>query len=169
MRRSALFGAIFALAGTFASAAYGFDYESFKPNTLARAHAAFVALVKKDEAQVPFKTGDGIYDEGGQGWSVRARYLGRSRPLTEEELKFVRNWLKSVQKADAAVMFVNAYLFQDAGVDYWLPVEAPVAKFFPKELKVGQAIDLYMIEVGGIRSKRRWLWLPFVEEFRKTN
>ena len=110
-----------------------------------------------------------MYDPEGQAWRVRARYAGHVRPLDKDELKFVREWLKSTGHQDQNALFVNAYLFQDFGVDYWLPVQAPVARFFPRALKAGQLVDLYILDLGGARGKRGWNWLPVVEEFKKPN
>jgi hypothetical protein len=154
----------------FASGAWAqaLDLDSFRPKRLAEARANFLAEARKPVPGTGGKLLTNYFDHGGQGWRSRASYTGRSRALDTEELAFIRLWLKSIRREDAAYMFTTSYLFTVDGVDYWLPVEAQVAEFFPKELKPGDRIDLFVAEIGGTRRGKDWLWLPVVEEFEKV-
>jgi len=160
-----LAAAAFALvaAGAWAQ---GFDYDAFQPTTLSKARAEFVEVASQPIPGRPGAFLTSYFNQGGQRWRTPATYTGQSRPLDAEELKFIRDWLKSSQRENLAGIFTDSYLFTLDGAEYWLPVQAPVATFFPKELKPGDKIDLYLVEIGGTRRGDRWLWLPLVSEFR---
>jgi hypothetical protein len=142
--------------------------DSFHPMTLAEAKANFLVEACKPVPGTGGKLLTSYFDHGGQGWRARASYTGRSRDLEAEELAFIRLWLRSIRREDAVGIFTTSHLFTVDGADYWLPVETPVAEFFPKELKPGDRIDLYVAEIGGTRRGDEWLWLPLVEEFEKV-
>jgi hypothetical protein len=146
-----------------------FDFDRFKPTTLAAAKADFLADARAPIPGVPDKIHNKYFDQGGRGWRARAAYTGQSRPLEAEELAFIRGWLKSVGHEEAADTFTTSYLFTADGKDYWLPVEGPVAAFFPKELRPGDVVDLYLAEIGGAHAEAGWIWLPLVEEFQKPD
>jgi hypothetical protein len=166
--QAAVAAAALTLFATAAWAQDGFNYDSFEPATLAEAKAGFLAGAQEFSIAVAGdKPGDGYFDQGGRRWRAQASYTGKSRPLDTAELTFIRNWLKSVRREDVVGLFTTSYLFTADGKDYWLPVEAPVAAFFPKELKPGDVIDLYLAEIGGTRGEDGWIWLPLVEEFRR--
>jgi hypothetical protein len=165
--RATLLAAALALIATGASA-QSFNYDRFKPTTLAEAKADFLSDSAKPDPAVPDKVGESYLDEGGRRWCAEAAYSGRSRPLDADERTFIENWLKSISRQDMLPKFANSYLFTADGKDYWLPVEEPVADFFRKELRPGDVVDLYMAEIGGTHRKDGWAWLPLVEEFRKV-
>ncbi len=104
-------------------------------------------------------------DLGGARWRVGATYTGRSRPLAADELDFIRGWLKTMQIGGMEDLFTTSYLFSADGQEFWLPVETQVAGFFTTDLKPGDAVTLYLAEIGGPRRKDGWVWLPLVEEF----
>ena len=147
-------------------AARAFDYDAFQPTTLSKARAEFVEVASQPIPGRPGAFLTSSFNQGGQRWRTPATYTGQSRPLDADELKFIRDWLKSSQRENLAGIFTDSHLFTADGVEYWLPVQAPVATFFPKELKPGDKIDLYLVEIGGTRRGDRWLWLPLVSEFR---
>ena len=161
-----VFAAVLALLATGAWA-QDLNLESFTPTTLAEAKADFLADAQAFVAAAPDNLLDNYFDQGDRRWRAQAAYAGRSRPLEPDELKFIRAWLKTVRREDAAGMFTTSYLFTVDGKDYWLPVEAQVAAFFPSELKPGDVIDLYLAEIGGTHRRDGWVWLPVVEEFQK--
>ena len=158
--------AVLALFASGASA-QGFNYDAYQPTTLYEAKAEFIEVARQPISGRPGAFLTSYFNQGGQRWRAQATYSGKSRPLDAEELKFVRDWLKSSQRDELADIFVDSHLFTLDGAEYWLPVQAPVAKFFPKELKPGDKIDLYLVEIGGTRRGDHWLWLPLVSEFRK--
>ena len=165
--RTALVAAALALFATGANA-QGFNYDLFKPTTLAEAKADFLSDATKPNPAVQDRVGNSYLDQGGRRWRAEAAYTGRSRALDADELVFIGYWLKSVSRPDVISQFTTSYLFTAGDKEYWLPVEEPVAAFFPKELKLGDSIELYLAEIGGTHPKDGWAWLPLVEEFRKA-
>jgi hypothetical protein len=166
-----LLAALVAIGLTFFAndvSAQALDFDAFHPNTLASAKADFLAEASKPVPGTGGKLLSSYFDLGGQRWRARASYTGQSRALNAEELAFIRLWLKSIKREEVVDLFRTSHLFTMDGVDYWLPVQAPVAEFFPKELQPGDRIDLYVAEIGGTRRGAEWLWLPLVEEFEKV-
>jgi hypothetical protein len=69
---------------------------------------------------------------------VQVTYSGQSRPINTERRKFIELWGSSHgQGPSYADVFQMEYLFKEGSVEYWLPVQAPVAKYFAKEFAEG--------------------------------
>jgi len=99
---------------------------------------------------------------------VRLTYTGQLRWISGERRKFIELWAGAYsQTQDYAAMFETEFLFKEEAQEYWLPVQSQVAKYFDKELKKGDAVDLYMIRPGGLRKKDKLDWIFLVEEFQK--
>ena len=86
----------------------------------------------------------------------------------------VPDWVGNFQNPDFpelfagyAKAFTRAYLFKADGQDHWLPVQNGVSEFFPKELKDGDAVTLYLLESGGTKKGSRWTWTYLVEDFKQ--
>jgi hypothetical protein len=95
-------------------------------------------------------------------------YTGVQRPLDAPAKDYVGKFGRGVGASDEAIATYQAeYLFREDGKDYWLPVQAPVAAFFTKELKPGDAVDLYALTAGGYLTETGWQWIALVEEYRK--
>jgi len=64
--------------------------------------------------------------------------------------------------------YVTEMLFVENKTKYWLAVRKDsLARL--KELKRGDATDLYIIRLGGIRAVDKLEWLFLVEKFLKPN
>jgi len=99
---------------------------------------------------------------------VRLTYTGQLRRISGERKKFIELWAGAYsQTQDYAAMFETEFLFKEEAQEYWLPVQSQVAKYFDKELKKGDAVDLYMIRPGGLMEKDKLDWIFLVEEFQK--
>jgi hypothetical protein len=44
-------------------------------------------------------------------------------------------------------------------------VQSQVAAYFPKELKPGEAVTIYVRNAGGFRLSTEWEWIFLVEEY----
>jgi hypothetical protein len=99
---------------------------------------------------------------------VRLTYTGKSRTLADERKKFVELWSGTYsQESNYADMFQTEFLFKEGAQEYWLPVQQQVTRYFEKELKPGDAVDVYLIRPGGLRAKDKLDWIFLVEEFQK--
>jgi hypothetical protein len=148
--------------------AQGIDHDRFQPSTL----AALVKNLGKSgaefDAQFPErKPQDFIFDTELSHWAVPVIYTGRERPMDPIELDYVRGIHKSIHQEQMGALYEKALLFRADGRDYWLPVQTPVIPYFSKELKIGQEIDLYLVQPGGVRRANGWEWLFLVEDFQK--
>jgi hypothetical protein len=63
-------------------------------------------------------------------------------------------------------LFESEFLFTEGAQEYWLPMQEPVTSF-NKNLKKGDAVDLYLIRSGGLRVKDKADWIFLIEEFQK--
>jgi hypothetical protein len=99
---------------------------------------------------------------------VRMTYTGESRPLGEVRSKFIEMWAGAYSNVpDYARNFENEVLFKEGQQEYWLPVQKQVAKYFDKELKKDEPIDVYLVRPGGVRSGEKVDWIFLMEEFQK--
>jgi hypothetical protein len=101
---------------------------------------------------------------------VRVKYTGKSRPISSTKMDaFTKYWLPlfARESASYADLYENDFLFSEGETEYWLPVQKKVSSYFPKELTVGDEIDVYLVRAGGVCEKRKCDWLFLVEEFRR--
>ena len=75
--------------------------------------------------------------------------------------------LRGEQKA-LADYYQNEYLYKVGNDEYWLPTSTPITKYFDKELKPGDKMDLYLISIGDYRTTDKKIdCVLLVEEFQK--
>ena len=155
-------------AATLASSAFAqaIDYSRLQHSTLEGLVANLNAGVAKDKGHNP-KVGDRIFDGALSGWVVEAGYTGAVSPMSDDEKAFLRDGFRSVQQEPLAALYDKSMLFHVGGKDYWLPVQSEVIPFFAKELKVGDKVDLYVLQTGGMLQKSGWEWVFMVVDFQK--
>src|SRR2546427_2637014 len=85
---------------------------------------------------------------------IRLSYTGKSRTLSPERKKFIELWAGSYfsQTPGYADHYESEFLFKEGNDEYWLPVQKQVASYFPKELKKGDTVDVYLIRPGGLST-----------------
>ncbi len=99
---------------------------------------------------------------------VRVKYTGKNRQISSVKKELLQNWGKMFGQTDKYLAnYETDYLFTESGVEYWLPVQKKVSAYFPKELKEGDDLDIYLVRVGGVCIKKECDWLFLVEEFQK--
>lgn len=155
---------LFALA-LFCGKAYsqGFPWDDFKPRTLKE-----IVAMEADVEQRDRKENNVVFHGNMLLSRVRVVYKGQSRPISKVKKEMIRNWAKMMGNPEEyAENYESDFLFTEDSVDYWLPVQKKVSSYFEKELRVGDAVDLYLVRAGGIRTGGKWDWLLLVEEFQK--
>ena len=60
-------------------------------------------------------------------------------------------------------------LFNEGGTDYWLAVRKEALPRYERELKKGDAVDLYLIRVGAAKTSGGWEPVLLIENVRKPN
>lgn len=141
--------------------AQGFPWEVFKPRTLKEVISITTKAVKPDDSM--FLAQNQLESK------VEVVFTGKSRPTIEARKTFINMWfgmLRADQKG-LAELYEREYLYQEGEAEYWLPTSKPITKYFDKELKPGDTMDLYLISIGAYRGKERIDCVLLVEEFQK--
>ncbi|HYJ90229.1 MAG TPA: hypothetical protein VEV84_02890, partial [Pyrinomonadaceae bacterium] len=105
---------------------------------------------------------------------VRVKYAGKIREMSAVKKDLLKSYWAKLFAQDSdkySDLYENDFLFTENGVEYWLPVQKQVSAYFPKELKEGDDIDIYIVRAGGVCIKKECDWLFLVEEYKrpKTN
>lgn len=119
------------------------------------------------EQRQPERPGDLFFNPGENGrGKTRAIYTGDSRPLDPRTQAFLVAFASTSGGNDQyAALFQREYRFNADGKDWWLPVQRQVAAYFPKELKTGESVMIYVRNAGGFRQSTDWEWIFLVEEY----
>lgn len=100
--------------------------------------------------------------------AIRVEYTGKSRAISSERISlFAASQSSLGVDAKVLTLLKDEYLFRECDKEYWIPVQKQVAAFFPKELKPGYKITLYLMAVGGVRLNGKWNSVFLVNEFKK--
>jgi hypothetical protein len=76
-------------------------------------------------------------------------------------------WQESLNiKASTLTLLKDKYLFKECDKEYWIPFQKQVAAYFPKELKAGDRITLYLMAVGAVKTKDYWEFVFLTNEFK---
>jgi hypothetical protein len=132
----------------------------YKPQTLKQVAAAEAksASQQKDEEKL-FAHGDL------RPTRVRVTYAGRSRQLPKIKKALLYRWAQLY--AGAPTHYTGPYkaelLFKENGVPYWLAVREDSVAQFEKEFKKGDAVDLFLVRLGGAMTNSKWEWLLLIE------
>jgi hypothetical protein len=162
---------IFVLLISFLSAksniAQDFPYDKYLPRTLAE----LTAMDETDAKNIPESPkGQFIIHANPFYSAVRVKFIGTVKSLETEEKEYLKMWQSSLgYDAEILKLFENKYLFKECDKEYWIPVQKQVAAYFPKELKSGDMITLYLMYPGGLKIKpaTTWNFLFLVNEFQK--
>lgn len=141
----------------------GFPWDDFKPRTLKE-----ITNMEADVEQRNQKENNIVFHGDFLPSRVRVTYIGASRPISKVKKEMIGNWTKMMGNPEEyAKQYESEFLFSEDAVEYWLPVQKKVSAYFDKELNKGDAIDLYLIRAGGIRTAGKWDWMLLVEEYQK--
>jgi hypothetical protein len=102
---------------------------------------------------------------------VRATYTGSTRPLLQIKKEVLRQWARLY--AGFPEGYTEPYdteaLFTEEGAEYWLAVRKKSLPEFEREMKRGEAVDLYLIRVGASKVADKWEQMLLIESIRKAN
>ena len=167
MRRAILVLAFLAFLAALSPAGAGGAWAQGYPSlSFAQMIQLDLALIRQQRQ--PERPGDLFFNPSTEtgGARTRAIYTGQSRPLDQRKQAFINAFAStSVGNDRYAALYEREYRFTAGGQDWWLPVQSQVAGYFGKELKVGQAVTLYIRNAGGFRLSDSWDWVFLVEEF----
>lgn len=149
--------------------AQGFPYHLYAPRTMAE----LTELNSVDEnTQTIGKTQIAISAKPFYS-AVRVEYAGKVRNLTERKLAFYKIWAtvldveSSTNEGDILDIIQKEYLFKECDKEYWITVSTPAANDFPKDMKMGDRITLYLMIAGGRKfDKEDWDYMYLTNSFR---
>jgi hypothetical protein len=142
-----------------------FPWNDFERRTLQE--LVKINLADTDELKLYPDKGQFVYPDKILPSVVRVTYVGKSRAIVSERKKFIESWVGEYGKdPNYANLFKSEFLFKEGDQEYWLPLQEPVT-YFEKNLKKGDAVDLYLIRLGGLKVRDNLDWLFLVEEFLK--
>ena len=100
---------------------------------------------------------------------VRATYTGTARPLPQIKKEVLRQWARLYAGSPEGYTepYETEMLFTEGGAKYWLAVRKKSLPQFERELKRGEAVDLYLIRVGAAKTSEEWESMLLVESFQK--
>lgn len=159
----ALLAITLASVSTIATLTQGFPWEIFKSRTLPEVISVTTKALGTEDT--------GFFAQNQYESKVQVVYTGESRPIPKERKWFITTWfgmLRSEQKA-LADHYQNEYRYKVGEDEYWLATSEPITKYFDKELKPGDKMDLYLISIGAFHTKDRKVdCVLLVEEFQKV-
>lgn len=155
-----------AILSFFAQTSYSqsFPYQEYKTRTLGE-----LVEMNSDVKKVDYADKKGVLINSKPFYSaIRVEFTGKSRPISSEKMNLFKMWQESLGvNANVLTLLKDEYLFKECDKDYWIPVQKQVAAFFPKELKSGDKITLYLMAVGGVKPKDMWEFVFLTNEFKK--
>ena len=100
---------------------------------------------------------------------VLVTYTGKRRLIPQFKKEAIRQWARLY--AGSIEHYTKPYqsemLFNESGVGYWLAVHEN-SRLSKKELKQGQALNLYLIRLGAAIVGDKYDWTLLVEDFREA-
>jgi len=100
---------------------------------------------------------------------VRVTYKSGARPLPPIKQEVLRQWawLYAGVPEHYTAPYETEMLFTEDGMEHWLAVNKKLLPQFEEGLKEGEAIDLYVIRLGGVRTEGKWELVLLVETFAR--
>jgi hypothetical protein len=145
----------------------GFPWDDFKRRTMTE-----IIKINNDDSVEDFKRLNSqnalIVRNNFLPSVIRLTYTSDVRPVGQARLKFIEMWVAVIAKQkDLHKLYQREFLFKEGADEYWMPVQEPVTKYFDKELKNGDLVDLYVVRPGGVKTGDQVDWVFLVEEFQK--
>lgn len=148
--------------------AQGFPYHLYVPRTLSELtdiNEKARPPIQKDSKNIAISVKP-FYS------AIRLEYAGKSRKLSKEKLGLFKIWAEAlnVGSSNTNAKFLDLldkeYLFKECDKEYWIPVQVPAANDFPKDMKKGDRITLYLMLTGGIETDGKWEDIYFTNSFK---
>ncbi|MBX7173540.1 MAG: hypothetical protein K1X72_21410 [Pyrinomonadaceae bacterium] len=143
--------------------AQDFPFDKYKTRTLSE-----LVEIEREATKTTYE-GKGLLIDAKPFYSaVRVKFIGTSRAISSEKKNLLKMWQGSLgYDAEILSLYENEYLFKECDKEYWIPVQKQVAAYFPKELKSGDMITIYLMVVGGVKLEKDWDFVFLINEFQK--
>jgi len=115
------------------------------------------------------RTGIGINQGDDFASRIPTTFSGKFREISQLSQEVTVKWLTKhhpkMDSLEAKRLYPTEGLFYEAGVEYWLPVQANLLSSMRAEAKAGHIIILYLSMIGAYRSDSQTTWVLPVDEF----
>lgn len=142
---------------------------NYKPGSLKDlATTQLQALLKTPNVSLKGSDGKPFADFSYNSYPTRAKvmFTGESRKTLASTLTLIELWLTTIGRSkEEAKLFETEYKFTEDGVDHWLPVQSTLIEHFPKKIKKGDEIMIYVAWMGIKYDKEVPRSLTIVNEF----
>lgn len=105
--------------------------------------------------------------------AVRLEYAGEVRNLSERKIGYYKMWAAALNvgstdtKQNVLDILQKEFLFKECDKEYWITVSTPAANDFPKNMKKGDRITLYLMLAGGMKyDKEPWSGMYLANSFK---
>ena len=100
---------------------------------------------------------------------VKVLYDGTTRPVVEIRKRVITEWANRFAGVPEfyTVPYETEMLFTEDGKSYWLVVKTEFLPKFQKDLKKGEAVELFLIKLGNARVDDQLEPVLLVEKFEK--
>jgi hypothetical protein len=156
-----MFRSLTLIAISFVSTLQGFPFEIFKSRTLKDVISITTKSIRPDDSM--FLANDQLESK------VEVVFTGQSRSISERRKTFIKKWVGMLRSNQPgyAELYDREYLYKEGADEHWLATSKPITKYFDKELKPGDKMDLYLISIGAYRTNDEIECVLLVEEFQK--
>lgn len=142
-------------------------WDRYQPGTLTGLTNAADSVVRQSLIEVPDKGPTEHFFGDKRAILATVIYKGDSRPTNPIRHQLIARWGMSILRdSSVAADFDREYLFQEGDKLFWLPVQDPVATFFPKELRPGQPVSLFVMLIAAYSKDDVITWATIVNEFK---
>jgi len=142
-------------------------WDRYQPGTLTAATSAADSIIRQSLIEVPDKHPSEHFFGDKRAILATVIYKGDSRPINPIKHQLIARWGMSILRdSSIAADFHREYLFQEGDKLFWLPVQDPVATYFPKELRPGQAVSLFVMLIAAYSEDDVITWATIVNEFK---
>jgi hypothetical protein len=147
------------LFGCIAIHAQGFPWNDFKERKISDMISITTKAVRADDSM--FMATDVL--------STRSEviFTGKSRPISISKKRFLQWWAGMLHHGEGYdELYDTEYLYKDGDLEYWLPTQTPITKYFAKELKPDDKVVLFLISAGAYREQNKIECVVLVEEYQ---
>ena len=154
-----LLSLVFLASVTLSVNAQDFPWDDFKERTIKEVLSTTTKAVRPDDTMF---LATNILET-----RAEVTFTGQSRKVSKARKFFLDWWAGLLNHPKSyADLYETEYLYKEGNDEYWLPTQAPVTKYFDKELKPNDKMILFLISAGAYRGKDGIDCVLLVEEYQ---
>lgn len=129
--------ALLLLLACTTAAAQSFDYDAYRPATLAQIVSS-----------LPPHPADWLA-EGETRFRTKVTFTGSFRPVAKARQDYIAGWAKAMgHPAETATVFEQEVEIEQAKTRYWMPIQQVLVEQLQTEVPAGAPVELYVLLMG---------------------